>query len=201
MKKFINEVAYSTLLIMLKGRKVILKHILNTRGGFFVAGIILSVSSIIILHEGKAPLDYIRVGLSYTKTVEIVRASDELSPQEGAVGLYKSNLAEDTGALANELTASEPIEVLIARQFKDDAKIALAVAKSESNLNPLAHNKNSNGTIDTGIFQINSIHGYDEKFLQDPENNIKVAYEVYLKAGKKFTPWVVYNNQSYLNNL
>ena len=94
-----------------------------------------------------------------------------------------------------------PIEQRIKDKFGKDGEIALAVAKSESKLNPNAHNVNSNGTTDTGIFQINSCHGYSEEYLRNDENNIQVAYELYQKSGESFGPWVAYTNQSYLKNL
>ena len=60
----------------------------------------------------------------------------------------------------------------------------LKIAIAESHLKPDAVNINTNGTKDCGIFQINSIHGYDCDWLKDPDNNIKAAQEVYQKQGK-----------------
>jgi len=88
-------------------------------------------------------------------------------------------------------------ESLIQKYFGDQAHIALAVAKAESSLNPKATNLNRNGSTDTGLFQINSIHGYETDYLLDVENNVKVAYEIYKKAGNQFTPWVAYNTGAY----
>ena len=103
---------------MLSGRKKVLKHILNTRGGFFVAGIILSVSSIIILHEVKPCIDYITEGYSYT--VPLNRASAEVSPQVGEV------VEQSTGSLANnsmeQNSNSKEIKDLVARYFQAEAK-------------------------------------------------------------------------------
>ena len=86
-------------------------------------------------------------------------------------------------------TASE-IEKMIIAEFPNDKEM-LSIAKAESRLNPKAHNKNKNGSIDTGIFQINSIHGYDAQWLQDQKNNIEAAKEILKKQGK--TAWVTYN--------
>ena len=83
------------------------------------------------------------------------------------------------------------IEDEIRKAFPECPDTMLAIAKAESKLKPLAHNDNNNGTIDTGIFQINSVHGYSEKWLQDPMNNIKAARAIYEKQG--LTAWVTYN--------
>lgn len=87
-------------------------------------------------------------------------------------------------------------EELIAEAFGDQAKVMLAIAKAESGLRADAINKNSNGTTDIGIFQINSIHGYDSQKLRNIEFNIQCAKEILDKQG--LTAWSVYNNKKYL---
>ena len=54
-------------------------------------------------------------------------------------------------------------------------------------LDPKAINYNSNGTTDHGIFQINSVHGYSQEYLEDVDNNIAVAYEIYQRDS--FSAW------------
>lgn len=63
-----------------------------------------------------------------------------------------------------------------------DPRLLWSVAKIESKHNPLAVNKNSNGTIDIGIMQINSVHlpklaqfGVTQESLFDPEVNIYIG--------------------------
>ncbi len=54
-----------------------------------------------------------------------------------------------------------------------------AIAKAESNLNPIAMNHNSNGTVDVGLMQINSIWadqlGPTWDRLSDPCTNVMVG--------------------------
>lgn len=57
-----------------------------------------------------------------------------------------------------------------------------SIGKHESKLNPNAINKNTNGTYDVGIMQINTIHlpelakyGITLKDLWDPQTNIRVG--------------------------
>lgn len=60
---------------------------------------------------------------------------------------------------------------------------------SESGLRTEAYNFNNNGTDDRGIAQVNSIHGYNPKDLYDFRKNIDAAEQIYIRAGKTFTPW------------
>lgn len=83
----------------------------------------------------------------------------------------------------------------------DDAITAFAVARAESGGRPAAVNdKNSNGSSDYGLFQINSIHtqllASGNKF--DANDNARMAMQVWKEAGNKWTPWSVYNSRSYV---
>ena len=63
--------------------------------------------------------------------------------------------------------------------YRIDPKILYSIAKIESNLNPNAINRNTNGSIDMGLMQINSVHlkelkklGYIKEHLFEPKINI-----------------------------
>ena len=72
----------------------------------------------------------------------------------------------------------------------------LAIAQGESGCNPQAINtSNSDGSTDTGLLQINSIHGLDPETLIDPTENIRAAYRIYQTQGLK--AWSVYSNGKY----
>lgn len=86
----------------------------------------------------------------------------------------------------------------------EDYKIALAIARSESGLREDALNTyNSNGTIDVGIFQINSVHftkdGCSLKEVATMKGNVDCAYQIYQASG--WTPWVVFNNGAFKDKL
>ena len=91
---------------------------------------------------------------------------------------------------------STSIEELIKKTWnnEEEAKIALAIAKAESRLNPKVTNTNRNGTIDCGIFQINSIHKLEN--CQDPKTNIHYAFGLFQRHG--WQPWNVWKNKKYL---
>lgn len=103
----------------------------------------------------------------------------------------------------NNLTNLNPVEQIILDVFGiQDFKTARAVAKCESGFRCNALNVNSNGTVDYGCFQINSIHW--ERFgglenLVTCEQQIKAAYEIYKEQG--FHPWVVAGGKCFVEEL
>lgn len=74
------------------------------------------------------------------------------------------------------------------------APIAAAVAMAESGGNPDAVNKNTNGSIDRGLWQINSIHGSLSKM--DPLANARAAVKI-SKGGSNWQPWVAFTTGKY----
>lgn len=87
----------------------------------------------------------------------------------------------------------ENVVALIHATFPDDPHTAVAIARCESGLNPKAYNpKNTNGTTDGGLFQINSTHYKRmEKLGLDPydvRDNAAFARMLYEESG--WRPWV-----------
>ena len=78
---------------------------------------------------------------------------------------------------------------LIIKYFGDEAQNALKIVGTCENgkWNPTAVNHNRNGSWDAGIFQINSVHGYTQEYLFNPENNIKAAKKIF--NGRGWTSW------------
>lgn len=74
-----------------------------------------------------------------------------------------------------------------------DAITAVAVALAESGGNPTATNKNSNGSTDFGLFQINSVHRgiLSSGNWQNPRDNARMAKQVFDQS-KGWTPWVAW---------
>lgn len=71
---------------------------------------------------------------------------------------------------------------------------AVAVAIAESSLNETATHRNANGSIDYGLWQINSVHGYPELSngqWKNPTVNAQLAHQVWLKQG--WNAWAVHN--------
>jgi len=79
--------------------------------------------------------------------------------------------------------------------------IAVAVALAESGGNPTASHKNSNGSTDYGLWQINSVHSslLASGNWQDPTANAKMAFSVFQGSGWK--AWTTYSSGAYLKNM
>ena len=122
---------------------------------------------------------------------EIVRIDAE---SDGMTVANEQGEAED-GDLAKNQDSGDGLAILIAEAFPENPEIMIAIAKAESGMNPQAVNHNRNGSIDTGLFQVNSVHGYDGLSLFDPKKNIGAAREIYDKQG--ITAWASFNNGSY----
>jgi hypothetical protein len=85
-------------------------------------------------------------------------------------------------------------------KFGPSCRIALAIQRAE---NPRGaceiYHYNSDGTLDWGYFQINTVHlkrpGLNLRDLLDCKANIDFAYRLYTERG--FQPWSTYNNGAY----
>lgn len=86
-------------------------------------------------------------------------------------------------------TEKQQILAYIVQRFGDRSADAITLINQCENhaFNPRAINYNRNGTVDRGIFQINSIHGGEEMF--DWKTNIDTAFKIYTAHGNKFTAW------------
>lgn len=89
-------------------------------------------------------------------------------------------------------------------KFGSACRTALAVQRAE---NPRGdceiYHYNSDGTLDWGYFQINTVHlkraGVNLRSLLDCHANIDFAYQLYAERG--FEPWTTYRNGAYLQFL
>lgn len=89
-------------------------------------------------------------------------------------------------------------------KFGSACRVALAIQRAE---NPRGaceiYHYNSDGTLDWGYFQINTVHlkrvGVNLRDLLDCRANIDFAYQLYQERG--FAPWSTYNNGAYLRFL
>jgi hypothetical protein len=81
---------------------------------------------------------------------------------------------------------------------KDQAEIAAAIALAESGGAPKQESRNSNGSIDRGLFQINSVHG--KCSTTNITENVKCAVKIY-KESKGWAPWTTYKTGAYKSHL
>lgn len=80
----------------------------------------------------------------------------------------------------------------------NDQIIAVAVALAESGGNASATHKNSNGTTDYGLMQINSVHSalIASGTWSNPTDNMRMAKSV--KDSSGWTAWTTYKTGAYL---
>ena len=94
---------------------------------------------------------------------------------------------EGTGEGAASPSLREPItdiEKEIYMVFGEDWIEAVTIFECESGLRANAVNdKNSNGTADVGIPQINTVHGIRAKWLKNPSIAIRVAKQLFDEQG------------------
>lgn len=84
--------------------------------------------------------------------------------------------------------------------FRGNALVtAIAVALAESGGNTLASHRNTNGSTDYGLWQINTVHRNAFPELvpggawSDPATNAKMAWSI-SSHGRNWSPWVTYTN-------
>jgi hypothetical protein len=79
----------------------------------------------------------------------------------------------------------------------NDVFIAVAVALAENtSKDPTLTHHNVDGSIDYGLWQVNSVHGFDPKLLIDPIQNAILAHQVWSKEG--WDAWSTFKSGAYL---
>lgn len=104
--------------------------------------------------------------------------------QAEASGYFKSLTIERLTGVEANTTQQQQIIAYIKEVFGSQANNAFKVLSCENHsLNPKARGISPNGSIDSGIFQINSVHKIPERYLYDWRTNIDVAHQIYLDSG------------------
>ena len=85
-------------------------------------------------------------------------------------------------------------------KFGPACRTALAIQRAENASGACeVYHYNTDGTLDWGYFQINTVHlkrpGLNLRDLLDCKANIDFAYQLYQEKG--FQPWSTYNNGAY----
>jgi hypothetical protein len=77
------------------------------------------------------------------------------------------------------------------------ADIMAAIALAESGGNPSKTHVDANGSVDRGLWQINSVHGYPPSTSYNAQQNAQQAVSVWHSQG--FPAWTTYKTGVYLN--
>lgn len=78
---------------------------------------------------------------------------------------------------------------------RTSAPYAAAIALAESKGNPTEEGHNTNGTVDRGLWQINSVHG--NLSTTDVAANAKAAVQIWNEGKGSFAPWVTFKTGAY----
>ncbi|MDI6777575.1 MAG: hypothetical protein QMD77_00100 [Patescibacteria group bacterium] len=171
----------------------------------FLTGIILASWGYFYITFSQTYQEANQTWKSHIERIEIKSVGDsvsEVAPQK------TESTKQPEAAEADQITSAPPseIEKLIRKIWnnEEEAKIAIAVAKSESHLNPKSigdqhlkfYKDGKEYGASYGVFQIRHLEGRpDPSQLLDPEFNVKYAYELYQKSG--FYPWSQFKNGNY----
>lgn len=151
---------------------------------------------LIVTFYGIAIAEYRKVAKGSTIVIEQAEASWDAREKEEVADEARNSTESGDGVSAPVQEAGGgDTESLIRAAFPEHPDIMIAIAKAESGMNPKAVNVNRNGSTDIGLFQINSVHGYDELSLFDVKKNIEAAREIYGKQG--LGAWVAFKSGSY----
>lgn len=123
----------------------------------------------------------------------ILRNAEEHNREHPIVYTAYAQEEEPKVILIEVIQKEKTIEEKIRDTFPEDPETALAIAHCESALNPSAiNNRNKNGSVDKGLYQINSVHDKRVRELEldlfDTDDNLKIARLLYEEHGWK--PWV-----------
>ena len=75
------------------------------------------------------------------------------------------------------------------------APVMAAIARAESGGNPHAQHVNSDGSVDRGLWQINSSHGYSPASSFNPLDNARQAVSIYHSQGLR--AWTTFSNGAF----
>jgi hypothetical protein len=96
----------------------------------------------------------------------------------------------------DKFSKDELVQLCEAHDFPDPNLMA-AIMMAESDGDPAARNYNTNGTIDRGLGQVNSVHSqYDGAKLYDADYNADACYEI-SDGGTNFEPWATYQSGAF----
>jgi hypothetical protein len=123
--------------------------------------------------------------------------------QMGMDPYHPANMTGSAQSTAGGSSAGTSSTVTLAQLWTDNggpqnqARTAAAVAMAESGGNTQAVDHDSDGSTDYGLWQINSVHGYDSaRLLSDPDYNAKAAVSVY--SGSGWGAWTTYTSGAYM---
>lgn len=99
----------------------------------------------------------------------------------GITDIQRAQLARKAGFPENEIARA----------------VAISLAENTSG-DPAAEHVNTNGSIDYGLWQINSVHNLPVSQLKDPQGNANAAFKIWSDAGRSWRPWSTFKSGKYM---
>ncbi|MCR4285586.1 MAG: transglycosylase SLT domain-containing protein [Candidatus Kaiserbacteria bacterium] len=123
----------------------------------------------------------------------ILKNSEEYNRAHPLVYTAEAQVVEPRVILIEVIPEEKTVEEKIRETFPEDPETALKIAHCESSLDPSAiNNRNKNGSVDKGLYQINSVHDKRVRELDldlfDTDDNLKIARLLYEEH--TWSPWV-----------
>lgn len=113
----------------------------------------------------------------------------------GEVSVEEVKVPEQRTVIPREVPREAPCSygALIAKYFPQEQwSNTCRIMKAESEFDPNNTHNNTDGSIDRGLMQINSVHSKrvngDLESLFDPDTNVRIAREIWGEQG--WSPWV-----------
>lgn len=175
----------------LKGYGYVEKSFRRSTVLFF--GIVMSISTACYLYpfESRASAAGPDFPSAYVRDFEVIPGERVATESATSIVVPSPGLPQHGLDRTSVASSSSEVETYIREVFGADADRAIGVAKCESGLRKNALNdKNRNGTVDHGLFQINSVHTKKRgsAFKTDWQANVRVAKQIFDEQG--FRPWV-----------
>jgi len=169
----------------------VLKFVFSRRG---LNWIVLLVSTSIILSQ----FEYRPISPNFDEVKAEVTPELPITSLTKEQGFEEHDSSREVEARENR---AESYEEIIQRYFGDNSKMAIAIAKAESGLNPNAIGDTNTRYHSVGLFQIRLLpeRGITKEEMLDPEHNVEYAKMLFDKHG--WSPWTVYRTGKYRNYL
>lgn len=184
---------------------------------FPIVLVIFSVACIDHWYSNRGTWVFENVSAAVFEETNLIETAQPVSGGLGVNGTMANttaSVAVPTGGTQVSSVSGSVIEAKILEAFDGD-KVAVAVAKSESGLDPNAKGYNCRygnrstsckpedrhkaWSVDCGVYQINTLAKECPDHLMDVDTNIRIAKEMQSKRG--WNPWVGYWNGQWKNHL
>jgi hypothetical protein len=146
------------------------------------------------------PGDYCQFGSVSTSLTTVARLSPGSEPLLAAKD--ESPTSDTPNAQSDPLKELlTPYQRYACEKFGPACRVALAIqfAENPQGACEIYHYNSTNGTLDWGFFQINTVHltraGLNLRDLLDCKKNIDFAYQLFREQG--FAPWMTYMSGAY----